>query len=360
MKFDIHINKPAASIEWNKQLNAWTIWQYPTVVKTLKDSRFSAITTQVKTETEAKDSSCPNLPPYRSQFSQIIQKKSAWIKTQMIKTANNTCKKLESISHFDLHQDLILPWCRETILQLAGIEAQTQSIESLFQYAKKVFYLTNGNNELQNNQATTALSHYFLQLLSTRRPSPKEDLISTLAKNTEAPYIFLSPILQLFVGFSTSLPLLLSNSMLALLTQTQNAQKFILNPHKYAHELIRYAGPAQFVYRTVLSDLEIRNHHFKRGDRVALLLSHANRDESVFEAPNSLNFNRTQTATHLSFGRGTHACLGSPLIREACTILLPTILKQFPNLEVEQDKVSWGGSRAIWGVNSLPVKQGKN
>ena len=51
------------------------------------------------------------------------------------------------------------------------------------------------------------------------------------------------------------------------------------------------------------------------GSTVLVGYSAANRDERVFEAPARFDLDRTDGKKHLTFGFGTHFCLGAPLAR---------------------------------------------
>ncbi|MFK7904850.1 MAG: cytochrome P450 [Chitinophagales bacterium] len=353
MQLKTTTSKPDFPIEWNEQLAAWTVWQYADIIEILKNPLF----TPNPTATINKSAPSPpthDFSAYRSPFSQVLQKKSAWTRKQMAETAQAICKKLDQQKTFDLQKHFILPWCQQIAIRLTGIEVESTEFNLLYEYAEQVFLMTDGNNKEAAHIATSFLSQYFLQLLYQCRQFPKEDLVSLLAQNEQAPAIFIAPIVQLFVGTVTSLPLLLGNVMFTLLTHPEQAQQFITEPYRFVNELIRYAGPAQFIYRSAISDVQIGNHFFKKSDRIALLLSHANQDSQAFKNPNQFNLNKSSTA-HLSLGKGAHACLGSPLIRDACAILPTMILKCFPHLQPKMSEVSWGGSQAIWGVKELLV-----
>ncbi|MFI9811893.1 cytochrome P450 [Saccharothrix variisporea] len=59
-------------------------------------------------------------------------------------------------------------------------------------------------------------------------------------------------------------------------------------------------------------DTEVNGRPVRRGDAVTVLIAAANRDDRVFDDPDSLRLDRAPNP-HLGFGRGPHACLGSPL-----------------------------------------------
>ncbi|GAA1335731.1 cytochrome P450 [Saccharothrix algeriensis] len=77
-------------------------------------------------------------------------------------------------------------------------------------------------------------------------------------------------------------------------------------------ELVRCAGPVQAEARGCVRDTEVDGHPVRRGEIVTVLIAAANRDERVFDDPDTLRLDRRPNP-HLGFGRGSHACLGAPL-----------------------------------------------
>ena len=76
------------------------------------------------------------------------------------------------------------------------------------------------------------------------------------------------------------------------------------------------------------------------GDRVVLLVGSANRDERVFPDPDRYDVLR-DTSAMLSFGQGTHFCLGASLARLEGRVALEEVQRRFPDYEIEP-----GGHRA--------------
>src|SRR5207302_4542950 len=68
------------------------------------------------------------------------------------------------------------------------------------------------------------------------------------------------------------------------------------------------------MFRTVTRDVEIDGQHLKEGDKVGLFFGAANRDPTVFERPDEVDIDRPHNR-HLTFGAGTHRCIGSNLAR---------------------------------------------
>jgi hypothetical protein len=73
----------------------------------------------------------------------------------------------------------------------------------------------------------------------------------------------------------------------------------------------------------VLHDTEIA-----AGDKVLMYYTSANRDETVFDDPNTFDIHRSPNP-HLSFGIGEHFCLGAHLARLEGRVFFEEVLSTF-------------------------------
>lgn len=318
----------------------------------LKDQRFSAAAANAVLPHNAAPY-CQKDPSAAAQeLIQSIQKQSDNIRQQLAKTITEYCLLLQSKNTFDAQKELILPCCQELAFRLLGLSCSPSEKTILLEYIQRVFEFSSDNPIAQ--EATIELSKYFLKIIAERQSNPQEDFLSLLLQSGQAPAVLLSPIIQMFVGVATSLPLLLGNVLLTLLTNPLEKEKYLVSPTQSISELLRFAGSAQVVYRLALDKVQIGTHWFERGDRIALLLAQANFDEACFENAEKLDLGRNAVA-HLSLGKGVHACLGAPIIRDALELIPQIILKNFPYLEPNITDWQWTGSQNIKGIATLPI-----
>ncbi|KZS38433.1 cytochrome [Aquimarina aggregata] len=102
---------------------------------------------------------------------------------------------------------------------------------------------------------------------------------------------------------------------------------------KAVEELIRYFSPLTHMGRVATQDTQVCEHAIKADSRISLCWASANRDASVFENPNDIVLDR-KVNPHVSFGFGTHNCLGATHARQIMNILLVTLAKKVKSIEI--------------------------
>jgi cytochrome P450 len=100
-------------------------------------------------------------------------------------------------------------------------------------------------------------------------------------------------------------------------------------------EFLRVFSPAQARSRTVMHDVELAGQSLKAGDRVLLCWVSGNLDETEFENPEEVDFDRANKR-HMAFGLGPHRCIGSDVVRLAFRIMFEQILSRMPDFRVEE------------------------
>jgi len=118
-------------------------------------------------------------------------------------------------------------------------------------------------------------------------------------------------------------------------------------------ELLRYETPLPMFERYVLEDMEINGTPLKRGQEVALLYISGNRDSERFTQPDDLILSREDNPL-LTFGLGTHYCLGAPLARLELQVLFSVLFQRCPNIH-PAGKSQFAKGFVIRGLDSLPA-----
>lgn len=119
-------------------------------------------------------------------------------------------------------------------------------------------------------------------------------------------------------------------------------------------EFLRHSPPILSQARTVTRDVEFHGQQMRKGDRVLLLWGSANVDPTVFEAPEQIDFDRTDVR-HLSFGVGVHRCLGSNLAREMFVVMLDEILTRLPDFRLVGTPERFADAGEIYAMRYMHI-----
>lgn len=215
-------------------------------------------------------------------------------------------------------------------------------------------------------EAKAELRSYFAELTRIRREAPGDDLISSLATARDGDEILgadeltVMAMVLLMTGHDTS-TYQLSNITYTLLAHPEQLAKLRARPEmlpRALEELLRYIPFRKGVGipRIATEDVELGGVTIKAGDTVHVSYLAANRDPDRFDNPDELDLDRP-TQPHMTFGWGSHHCVGSPLALMEIQLAIGTMLARFPGLElaVPASELRWN-TESIWRYPyELPV-----
>jgi cytochrome P450 len=121
-----------------------------------------------------------------------------------------------------------------------------------------------------------------------------------------------------------------------------------------AEEMLRFCAPAQWFLRTIHQDTVIGGVAMKAGQRVAGLVTCANRDEREFENSEEFVWNR-KIRKQLAFGLGLHHCLGLHIARLQIRVLVQEFLTRVQRYRFHLDQAVLRPSYFHWAYSSLPI-----
>jgi cytochrome P450 len=119
-------------------------------------------------------------------------------------------------------------------------------------------------------------------------------------------------------------------------------------------EILRYEPPALQVARYVARDVELYGRTVPQGSVMLFFVGSANRDDRRFPGADRFDIHR-QTVQHLTFGYGTHFCLGAALARLEGRVALEEVLKRFPQWEIDRSGAKLASTSTVRGWETLPV-----
>ncbi len=212
-------------------------------------------------------------------------------------------------------------------------------------------------------EAAMYMLGYFNQLVADHRAHDRDDLTSALltaeidGDRLDDAEVLGFLFLMIIAGNETTTKLL-GNAAYWLARNPDQRRLVESDPAgmipRWVEETLRYDGSTQALARTVTGDVELHGQTMRDGDRVVLLVGSANRDERVFPEPDRYDLMRDTTGM-LSFGQGTHFCLGAALARLEARVALEELQRRFPGYAVDDGGIQRVHSVNVRGFASLPI-----
>ena len=203
---------------------------------------------------------------------------------------------------------------------------------------------------------------YLEELIGERRKNPGDDLISTIvqARFEGRPITHGEAIgycYSLFLGGLDTVMSVMGFSMWHLARNKPLQQRLRENPDligKAVDEFLRAHGVV-VMRRTVRDDCLFRGVAMKAGDQVMLPTPLAGRDPRHFDDPHLIDPDR-KDKSGLTFGSGTHTCVGMHLGRRELRVAFAQMLARFSDIGLsDPDSVRYR-TGITWGVDCLQLK----
>ncbi|AZM56539.1 cytochrome P450 [Streptomyces sp. WAC 01529] len=203
---------------------------------------------------------------------------------------------------------------------------------------------------------------YFSDLVAERRENPQDDVISTLTQSdidgvplTDQDIVF--NCYSLILGGDETSRLSMIETLYSLSREPGEWQRLRdgeVDLETATEEILRWATPAMNFGRHATTDFELHGQHIKEGDIVTLWQMSANRDETVFPDPYTLDLARTPNK-HITFGYGPHFCIGAYLARVEVREMLDALRTFSKGFEVtgEPRRIH---SNLMQGMSYLPMR----
>jgi cytochrome P450 len=162
---------------------------------------------------------------------------------------------------------------------------------------------------------------------------------------------------MLVIGGTETLPKVFSKAVYRLFQHPDQRDRCIADPSLLPdafQETLRYDMPTQMLGRSVLRDFELHGETVREGQGLMFLWASANRDEREFSDPDRFDIER-RAPRILSFGHGTHTCLGAHVARMEGRVLLEELLARIPDYTVDEERIEHLSSEFFRGFLSLPI-----
>lgn len=120
-------------------------------------------------------------------------------------------------------------------------------------------------------------------------------------------------------------------------------------------ETCRLDQPTNMLARRARADFELSGCPIKAGDNLLFIYASANRDENRFDRPDEFDIFRSGPKD-ISFGSGSHFCLGLHLAGVMAELMLKEFLNQITDYEVVESGVERAYGEHLQGFVTMPLR----
>lgn len=350
----------------------WIISRYEDAVEVLKDNRFSKDVVK-RYGPDQQNIFVHNMlfsdPPDHRRLRGLVQKAFTprlieGMRSHIQEIADDLLDNLNSQDKMNLIDEFAFPLPIIVISEILGVPLEDQDKFRL--WSNSIIDATSAEHSEVFEKHAQEFIDYLNAWFAKVREQPGDDLISQLVvaeesgeQLTEKELLGVVALL-IIAGHETTVNLI-GNGVLALLEHPEQRDLLIKQPeliHNAVEEMLRYNGPVEFsTSRWASEDIEFHGHHIAEGEIVIVALDSANRDEAKFKDADVFDITREKSA-HLAFGKGIHLCLGAPLARLEGEIAINTLLRRFPDMQLQTDvnELEWRPGMIVRGVKEIPVQ----
>lgn len=371
-------------LHWIAQFRngAWIVPRYADVMTGLHDARLSSqrshnLTAALPPDVQGEFATFNRIfskwmlfldPPEHSRIRKLLNKEFTPNMIQRLRpriqhVVDSLLDNAAGKSEMEFMTEFANPLPVRVIAEMLGIPAADQRdfqiwSDELADFFGNVSSSVEAGRRAQNS--LVSLTEYFRALLPERRAHKEDDLVSLLLRVEEEGEVLtgeelLAQCTLLLVAGHETTRNLIGNGMLALLQHPDQLAKLKENPtliNSAVREFARFDSPVQFSGRAATEDFSWHDKDIKKGQTVILLLASANRDSEKFSEPEKLDIARDE-GMPLSFGHGTHFCIGAALAYTEAEIAFTTLLERAPDLKMLDDVPAWRSNMSFRGLSKL-------
>ncbi|KAH6623270.1 cytochrome P450 [Chaetomium tenue] len=264
----------------------------------------------------------------------------------------------------DLVEEFALPVPSYIIYTLLGVP-----FEDLEFLTQQNSIRTNGSATARDaSAAADELIRYLTVLTDKRLEEPKNDIVSQLATNyvktgkLEKADAVQMAFLLLVAGNATMVNMI-ALGVVTLFQHPEQLAELKADPAKwvgpFVEELCRYhTASAMAMKRTAKEDVEIGGKLIKAGQGIIASNQSANRDEEIFENPDTFNMHRKWPKEDpLGYGFGDHRCIAEHLAKAELRSAFTFLFKKAPGLKLDVPikDIEYTPLQRDVGIVKLPV-----
>lgn len=288
----------------------------------------------------------------------VLQARSYAMRAALSEKIEKLLDAMQNAERWDVVDHLASPltlWGMAHMLGKGDID--DDQLQRLREWSDAYAYVASGFTAASALQRIMDMRAAFHQLLTEKRRTPGDNLLSTFAgdhgwRDDEERVV---NAMMLFVAGTTTTVKAITHGVWWLLRhpkQVEGLRNGLLNQgdlRKRAafirptiEALLQRVSPTRYVVRWATCDVDFEGHIIRAGQQVYLFLEGAN-DELCAEEGEFESYRRSRKP-HLAFGatESPHYCPGAPLARFMLQYSLSAVLFRFPDLRLADTAPVWG------------------
>lgn len=223
----------------------------------------------------------------------------------------------------------------QAIAELVGFPQEDR--QKIFDWSNQMMAYADPDFDHDPAVAAAEILGYAAEMGEDRKRCPRDDIASKMVAATDDDVLtseeFAFFVLILAVAGNETTRNAISHGMQAFFDHPDQWELYKRErPSTTAEEIVRWATPVVMFQRTAQHDMEVAGTRVAAGQRVGLVYSSANNDESVFDNPRQFDITRDPNP-HVGFGGGgAHYCVGANLARVEIDLMFNAIADHLPDI----------------------------
>lgn len=292
------------------------------------------------------------------------------LEPEIRRLAREAIGALKGRTEVDLVADLVYEFPARVLFLLMGIPAD--DAPQIKRWASHRVLITFGDispeEQRRGAEDMVAYWRYCVAMVNDRLRCPQNDYASFLIahRGEVEPELSDNEISSLVFGLllagHESTTNLAANALLALLSHRPSWQAICSDTSQIPgaiEEALRFSTSIVYWRRRTRAPTALQGVTIPANANVLLALGAANRDAELFPEPDRFDIRRSNASEHVSFGSGTHSCIGAPLARLELVVLLEEIVRCYPALAlVDEQPIDYIRTIAFRGPKRLMARLG--
>ena len=314
-------------------------------------------------------------PPYHTRIRRLMEKaftaqRVKTLEPGIISVVSEIIDRFADRKAADGIEDFAVPLTIAIICQQLGLKDYDPKKIRRWSVAvtSQLSHMQSREDFQENARQICELQNFLIAEIRARQAQPQEDMISDLvyAKLDEDGTTLtweelVSLVRATLVGGHDTTAIALGKMLFTLSTRPDIADALRASIDddrlftRFVEELLRVEAPVRGLPRTVMETTELNGVELQAGSILLLLWGSANDD--LFERPREFDMTRPNLQRHMSFGGGTHRCIGMALARMELKVAAREIVRRLDHiaLAIEPDQVPFHPTVSMHSIAKLPL-----